>query len=792
MGRSSNSRNAMRVSIAPTTARCRRMALPALGALTALGLAPLVALAGSPSYVPSNRLTEIVVTAQKRRQNAQDVPMSISVVSGSSLNNIVTGNFNDVLLSVPGLSYDGSEEGQGNYSIRGVSTAASSPTTGLYLDGISLVSISTNFAGATNLPLFDLARVEVLKGPQGTLYGDSSMGGAIKYVTNKPDLHRFQANVAGGIAMTDGGGPSHTGEAIVNLPLEPGKVAIRAGISYRDEGGYINYVPNARGAWTNISATTPPAPFAPMGFASGGVLNQAAANTTRDISARMSLKAVLNGGLTLVPEAMIERVYEAEPPWYWNNLPGIQTAARMPQPTHESLDLFVLPVSRPVYDAKLTWLTGYWDRHREWNRDYTYFAASLVPPLLSDSSSNVSDTDTRTFSQEIRLASNQPAASLKWLLGVYYRRQTDRLYQLADTANAGVFFGTGTNITYLGSQSTMTSQMAAFGNLSYNFTAHWEGQLGVRYFDIDTTYHANFSGVFNGGTTTIPRRHSANVGFSPRFAVRYRFAAGHMLYADAAKGFRAGGPNRFNTSSPLCAPDFKQLGISGAPAEYHSDNLWTYELGNKNDFLDHRMLVNAAVYYTDWKDIQEQVNLPSCGFQFIGNVGSARIEGAELDLKTVVVRGVIVGGYVNYTDSRITSSVPGVSAQVGDPTLDTPKWTGNIYLDVALPRAAGWRPQINLNYSYHGSNLRSFSRTTVVALPGGGTALVADSSRLQRAYRVGDAALQANKGNWQVRFYVDNFTNARPMLDNLSDIFHTPTVDTLRPRTIGVLARVYF
>lgn len=792
MGRPPNSRRPITASVTREAHILRKAFTYLLGLLITFSVMPNAARAGTAPTIQQPKLAEIVVTAQKRKQKAQDVPMSISVLSGASLDNIVTGNFTNVLLSVPGLSYSGSEEGQGNYSIRGVSTGASSPTTGLYLDGISMVSIATNFAGATNLPLFDLARIEVLKGPQGTLYGDSSMGGAIKYVTRKPNLHRFTANAAGGIAMTDGGGPSHMGEAVVNMPLVPGKLAVRAGVSYRDEGGYINYVPNAQGEWTNISATSPPAPYAPQTFASGGKLDQAAANTTRNISARVSVKAVLSGGLTLIPEAMVERVYEAEPPWYWGNLPNMQTAAIRPQPTHDSLNLFVLPITRPIGDMKITWLSGYWDRHREWNRDYTYFIASLVPPLLSHPSSNASDTDTKTFSQEVRLASNSPTSPLKWLIGLYYRHQSDQLSQTVDTAGAGAFFGTGTNVTYLGVQTTKTSEMAAFGNVSYAFSSRWEGEIGLRYFDIDTGYHANFAGVFNGGSSKILERHSANVGVSPRFVIRYHIAKHHMLYVNAAKGFRAGGPNRFNTSSPLCAPDFKKLGISSAPSTYQSDNLWTYEFGNKNAFLSDHMIVNVALYYTDWNNIQQQVNLPSCGFQFVGNVGSAKIKGAELDIKGIIVPGVIAGGYVDYTDSRITSSVPGVSAQIGDPTLDTPMWAGNVYVDFALPMVHGWRPNFRVNYSYHGSNLRSFSPTLVATLPGGGSALVADGSQIQRAYRVGNAALQLNNGNWQLRLYVDNFMNARPLLDNLSDLYHTLNVSTLRPRTIGLMARVYF
>lgn len=782
MGRSTSRKS----TITAARRAVSRAILPGTSLLLALGAMPVTA------FADTGMLAEVVVTAQKRQQKAQDVPMSVSVVSGASLDNTATGDFRDVLRSIPGVSYSNAEPGQSNYSIRGVSTGASSPTTGLYLDDISLVSIATNFSGATDLPLFDLARIEVLKGPQGTLYGGSAMGGAIKYVTHQPDLNQLEASAAGGVAATDGGGPSYTGESIVNVPLARDTVALRAGVQYREEGGYIDYVPGAQGLWNNRSATTPPAPYAPEPFASGGTLSAADANTTRDISGRLAVKIALPGDLTLIPQATIQRIYEAEPPWYWRNLPGLETAAVMHQPTRDELNLFVLPITRPLGAMTLTSLTGYWQRHHVWDRDYTFFVAGLIPALLTNPSSNVSDTTTRTFSQELRLASDSSASRLKWLAGLYYQRQTDQLTQVVNTAGGGEFFGTGTDTTDTGLQASRISQIAAFGNVSYSFTPHWESAVGVRYFDIDESYHAGFSGVFNGGTTDIAPRHSANVGFSPKLSATYRPAKDHMLYVDASKGFRPGGPNRFNTASPLCEPDFQKLGIAAAPASYTSDKLWTYELGSKNSFGSDRTVVNGAVYYTDWRDIQQQVNLPTCGFQFIGNVGTARIEGAELELKSVISPGVTAGAYANYTDSRITSAAPGVSAQVGQPLLDTPKWTGSVYVDVALPTVAGWGSDVRVDYSYHGSNLRHFDSTRVVVLPSGSTAIVPDGTQVQPGYRVGDVALELQKDEWQLRLYVDNFTNAAPVLDDLSQIFNTQTVTTLRPRTLGVLARVRF
>jgi iron complex outermembrane receptor protein len=755
--------------------------------LALLTAAPLGAYAAD-----EDTLAEIVVTAQKREQKLQDVPISVSAVSGADLDSAGAHDFRDILLSIPGLSYSGTEPGQSNYSIRGVSTGASSPTTGLYLDDVSVLSIATNFSGATDLPLFDLDRVEVLKGPQGTLYGGSAMGGAIKYVTRQPDLDHFGVSVAGGVATTDGGAISYNGESVLNAPIVDGVVGMRIGVMYRDDGGYIDYIPNAQGVWLNRSATAPPAPYAPQPFASAGTVGDTDANAIRNTSGRISFKIALDSGLTLVPQATIQRIYEAAPPWYWANLPDFQTAARMAQPTHDNLNLFSLPITQPLGPVTVTSLTAYWDRQRDWDRDYTFFIAGLIPALLSHDSANFSDTETRTFSEELRLASSNPGAALKWTTGILYQHQTDQLTQIINTVGAGDVFGTGTDNTYTGVQATTTTQYAAFGDVTYSITSQWDASVGLRYFDIDQSYHANFVGVLNGGTTDISGKHSADVGFNPKFSVSYRPLDDHLLYATASKGFRPGGPNRFNTASPLCAPDFAKLGISSAPAAYTSDKLWTYELGSKNTFNSGRTILNAAVFYTDWKDIQQQVNLPTCGFQFIGNVGAASIKGGELELKSILVPGLTGGAVASYTDSRITSTAAGVSAQVGQPLLDTPKWTSSVYLEVSLPNASGWDSHIRADYSYHGSNIRQFDSTSLVTLPSGASGLVANESQLQHAYKVGNVALETEKGVWQLRLYVDNVTNTAPIIDDESEVFNTPNVTTLRPRTVGVLVRTKF
>lgn len=756
-----------------------------------LALAIAVALASPTPLLAQTALEEVVVTAQKREQRSQDVPISIAAIGGDALDLQPTRDFRDILRNVAGLSFAGSEPGQSRYTIRGVSTAASSPTTGVFLDDVSLVSISTNFAGAIDPPIFDLERIEVLKGPQGTLYGGSAMGGAIKYVSRRPDTEAMSIDAAVGFSGTRGGGFSYDAESVLNVPLAAGVSALRVGVLYREEAGWVDYEPNQAGVFLSRSSTIPPIAFQPLPFASGGTVDREDANDRTNLAAKASLLVTLGEDLTILPSATIQRSSKDNPNDYWKNLPGYTASYRFEQPTDDDVDIFSLTITKEFGGLTLTALSGYFDRKLDWVRDYSYFVASFVPPLLAANSYNISSTSADTFSQELRVATSDPAAKLKWTAGLFYASQDDELNQGVTTAGAGSVFGTGTDVVYVGRQETETKQYAAFADATYAFTDRWEASVGLRWFDIEQTINGEFDGVFNGGPSAIVDKRSVDVGLNPKVSVSYRYAEDKLAYATASKGFRPGGPNRFNTSSPLCAPDFAALGISRAPATYEFDNLRTYEIGSKNTFEGNRLLLNGAVYFTDWKKIQQQVNLPSCGFQFVANVGAAEIRGAEAEFRFAATDAVSFGGVVNYTDSEITESAPGVSAKVGQPVLDTPKWSGSAFLDVELGEAAGWEPKLHADWQYRSTSIRQFDALVNVILPSGAAALVPDDSQVAASYGVLNVGLTLARGTWLAHLYVNNVTDQDAVID-YSRLLATPNMATLRPRTIGFALRTTF
>lgn len=739
----------------------------------------------------SNQIAEIVVTAQKRAERIQDIPISVSAISGEELERAGARDFKDVLLSIPGVSYSGSEPGQSRYSIRGVSTAASSPTVGIYLNDISLVTIGTNFSGAADPLLVDMERIEVLKGPQGTLYGGSAMGGAIKYVTREPQMDKFGVTAEAGTGYVDHGGISYNVESFLNVPLIDDRLALRIGGAYRLDAGYIDNVPHGLVQVFSQSATNPPAPFDPVTYDNTGTLSRDNWNQRSTTLARISLKWLPTDTLTVVPVATVQRSDKANTDDFFTNLPGLENSVRFPEPTRDDLEVDSLNVTQQFGWANLTSLTGYMSRDVQWDRDYSLFIGSLVPGLLDNDSYNQSNTTTRTFSEEVRLESADPAAVLKWTLGIYYSHQRDNLYQAVDTVGGGEFFGDGTDITYIGNQLTLTSQRAAFGNVSYAITKQVEASLGLRWFDIKQRVDANFDGVLNGGSSSVDAKRSTDVGFTPKYEVSYKPLDASLLYASASKGFRQGGPNRFNTDSPLCEPDFVRLGITRVPDSFQPDSLWTYEIGSKNELGGKRTVINAAVYYTDWKKIQQQVNLTSCGFQFIGNVGAATIRGAELSVDSAVGAGVTLGGNASFADTRITETSPGVSAMVGQEVLDTPKWMGSLYGDYRFLDMANWSGDFRTDIQYHGSNLRAFEEYQSVTYPNGTLGTIPDATQVQAAYHVINANFNFVNGNLQYRLYVDNLANAEPYLDFLRSS-GVSSATTIRPRTVGVSVHANF
>jgi iron complex outermembrane recepter protein len=730
---------------------------------------------------------QVVVTAQKREQRVQDVPISISVLTSEQIENSGRRDFGDLVLALPGVSSSASQPGLTRYSIRGISTQATNATVGLYVDDVSLITLGNAFSGAANPMLFDLDRIEVLKGPQGTLYGGSTLGGAIKFVTHKPTLDAFSADVAGSLGTVEQGGLSDDVDSFVNVPLVPDHLAVRLSGAYRSDAGYINNIPNGEVEVGTRSATLPPAPFVPVRFRSGSTFAQDHFNNRTTRGARLSALWLPYPGWRITPIVTIQRSDQPNPNEFFTNLPALQNTARLKQPTRDDLHLYSLEIVHTRDYVELTLLAGYTRRRLELDRDFSLFVGMLVPGLLGNESSNVTVTRTDTSSQELRLASADRRARWRWTTGVYHQHQLDEYDQLIIADGGGAFFGTGTDRFYGAGQVTHASQLAAFADSSYRLGSRWELSAGARWFDIRQEAEASTTAYYAGVPAVGDGSRSVDVGAISRAAISYRLPGAQLLYASASKGFRPGGPNLLAIDSPVCAPDLARLGLAHAPLRYQSDRLWTYELGSKNTFAG--MVVNAAVFYTDWKRIQQQVFLPTCALQFAGNVGAATVRGAELAVETPRVGRTSAGGSFAYNATRITAGAPGVSAQVGEPLLDTPRLMLDLHGQYELGRWVHWATALRAEYQFHGANLRQFESLLNVSYPDGTSGQIPDDTQVQHGYHVVNGSLVAKKGSMELRLFVDNMFDAQPFLD-YRRVPGFSAATTLTPRTVGFSVRV--
>ena len=375
------------------------------------------------------------------------------------------------------------------------------------------------------------------------------------------------------------------------------------------------------------------------------------------------------------------------------------------------------------------------------------------------------------------------------MIGGYYSNQDDRLIQAVNTPGMGAFFGT--DLAYYGNIFTNTKQYAGFGEASYALFDGFDVTAGVRVFKVEQLVNARTDGVFAGGPNAIPDRRNKEDGINPKFGLSYKVTRDNLLYASAAKGFRPGGINRDRIDPDLCRTDLDQLGIENAPDSFGSDNLWTYEAGTKNMFGGGKVMLNASAYYTEWKEIQQAIGLPSCGFGFTDNVGSAEVKGFELEARVEPLRGFQIGGTAAYTSSKITEAVPGTSAKKGDALPDVPKWMATAYAGYRTELSGLWELDIRGEYQYQGKAPYTFDTEVPITFPGGEVDFIPNPILERKSYQVVNAFASLSRDNTTVRLYANNLFNVHPQLDTDLSI-GADRFSTIRPRTFGVELRQGF
>ena len=732
-------------------------------------------------------LQEIVVTAEKRESTVQKTPISMTAISGSDLQAQGLSDMQSVAQEVPGISFKTSGPGQTEYEMRGLtSTGGESPTVGFYLDDAVLTPAAMAQNGKTVIDpsLFDLNRVEVLRGPQGTLYGAGSMGGTIKLVTNQPDPHAFAANVEViGSGTASGGGFNHTENVMVNIPLMQDVVALRV-------IGTDKYIDG----WIDRKVLNPFPVEVNNSKARGDVANAPVAadfrhsNTERLQSGRALLLVQPSERLSITLGAMRQVLKQDGP----NTIdsPPLNEVHYQPfdvaEPFKDTFDLYTLTVKFNFDPFQLVSATAYWDRQQNQTQDISeamqdYIGGFFGPPASFPFSSTQTVTEgggtffglgagsiteddyTRQFSEELRLASTGDGP-LQWLVGGYYSSfgATSHVFSFYPVAANGFDANFGTTNLADNHRKVDIDQYALFGDVSYLLPNNFKVSAGARYY----LYHSNsvtsVSGVSANGTSNPLFGLAQNSGVTPKVDLAYIPDGNTTIYASVSKGFRPGGPN-----SPIPVPPC----AAQAPTQFGPDSVWSYELGEKIRFLNSRVSINGDIYYEDWTNVQQQV-APACGFKFTANAGKATVYGAELEVAVVLAPGLIFAQNMGYTNAKNSTTLPAANIVSGQRLLDVPQFTANTSLSFKRPLDARMNLVARVTNSYVDSIQDiTFTRNS---LP---------------PYDLVGLRLGVETGRWSAFLFADNLTNKKALLSDTgalsANISILNRVATNQPRTIG-------
>ena len=752
-------------------------------------------------------LEEVTVTAQRREEKLDKVPISISAYTGEQLQHAGIGDMADIARETPGFAdVPGATIGGGsNISIRGVSTVQGAATIGIYLDDVPLQGRANNWTQPIDPGLFDMQRVEVLRGPQGTLYGASSEGGTVRYITTAPSLATWSGEVQAGVSGNERGGLGYETGVAVGGPIVQNTVGFRLSIDSNRAPGYID----------QISRTT------------GEVLNSNI-NPTDNLTARGALTVVPVDGLTITPAFFYQRMHSDDDGLIWSDQPiwpttgPYQSREEMLTPYTDESKVGSLKIAYDFGPAVLTSVTsGYW---RDLTRvdDYSVLAAyqifkSATPAFLASdpdfASPQSTDTTQNTYNQEIRVSSADETAMFYGTAGLYFSHSVQDLTQEewapdnsqyptsayllpggplipGSTYNINVPNGpfAAGGIIADKYQTEIDQQTAGFVDVTWNIAPGLKSAAGVRVGREAYSFEYIGNGYFQGGEQSLPKTDSTTTVVNPRFTTSYQLTDDDMAYVSVAKGNRPGGANRPIPVS-RCALDIAQAGGS-VPQSYTDDTVWSYELGTKDRFLDHKLAIDGSVYYLQWHNVQQNLILSNCNFSYVGNFGSATSKGFDLSARLTPVPSVEIGLKAGYTDSALSQNVVGsvnqttgvapVLATGGSPLTLVPKWTADVDLEFRheLPwsGAAGFA---RLDYEYQGS----FTRT-----PGPGSTLFNPITYQGQSYSTLNFRTGINKDGWQGALFINNLTNAYPILFLATEAALTGYVNfenTLPPRTYG-------
>ena len=815
--------------------------------LTAAGplRAQTVAAGRANASVNAGDLEEIVVTATRRSEALSKVPISVTALSQDSMDARGIKDFQDIARYTPGINFDSA--GTNAISIRGISSSGGAGTTGIYLDDTPIQMRSVGFNPDDTLPkTFDLDRIEVLRGPQGTLFGAGSEGGTVRYILTAPKLTGSSTYLRGEVSFTEGGQPSYELGVAHGAALIDGTLGIRASAWYRADGGWIDRVDPTSGAVTESHAN----------HADAYMLRLAAA--WQPASAVMVTPSIIYQKSDKHDQSTYWPAYSNPSAGHFNNA----TPERIPVP-----DKYILPALKIEADlahSQLISTTSYFARdeisgYQGTVYDLSYYqglgwvgnpntgglgcgAGSVateapcdwyplidsngihLPSGFSDYQSPNTITNTqRSWTQEIRWQSTDDQSPWRWTVGAFWQQSEQRSIEELKDVQINEFFtalygtdaislygdfyscngqGTYTAIPacdiYYNNNATTDRQLAAFGELSYAFTDRLRLTVGERVARTNFTLQHYGDGLENYGpeSASAAQQETPN---TPKVSLAFQMDSRNLFYATYAKGFRVGGGN-----PPLpsyCDADVQADGYAnGAPLTYKSDSTQSYELGSKNNFGPALSLA-SSVYYIKWHNIQQSVYVGGgCGLQFTDNLGEAVAKGFDLQAESRL-GPMKFDLALGYTDARYTKAT--LLANTGNAI------SGQDSINLSPGTTAPWTVALGAEYGFELASRAAFVRFDYqYQSRNNWYSTFQDPNSLQ--YNADTYALPATEfaqlrggvhlGDWQVSAFADNLFNTHTVtnyqLGQLDAFNPDPPHEqqnqyTYRPRTFGVTATLH-
>ncbi|WP_246216490.1 TonB-dependent receptor [Paraburkholderia agricolaris] len=710
----------------------------------------------SKAVSDTTTLNTVEITANRRREPAREVPMQVNAISAQELQRKGNQSVRDYLKEEPGVSLVTGAAGAGSdqISIRGVTTGNLDigPTVGVYVDDVPFGS-STNYGGGANyaldMGLLDLNHIELLRGPQGTLYGAGAMGGLMKYITNEPDTQGGLFGHAGVVfSGTEHGGLNHTQDAVVNVPIKEGVAAFRVSAFNQQNGGYVNRVGNDPENGVDGATTR-------------GGRASLIVTPTKDLTIRLTAttQQIKSDGT-----GQVDYNFTTRQPLYGDLTQGRQ----LNEPYDQLIELYSANIEYDFGWARLNAISAYQTIRTSLMADYSlgYVPAlnAQFGPSTFTSAGYQQALSTDKFTQELRLTS-AANRQIEWIAGLFYTQERTTNNQFATAS------GPGASLILLNAQLPSTYQeYAAYGDLTYHVTSRLAATAGLRIAHNNQTYSQDVTGALSGGATNKTAQ-SNDTSKTYLFTLNYLLTGNSSVYARVATGYRPGGPE----ISVLDSATGKMT-----QSKFDPDTLTSYEVGYKADFLEKHASVSLSLFDIQWKDVQLLTQIDGLGL--ISNGGTARSRGVEFFGSLNPTPHWRLSTGLTYTDARLTENVPGIGAMSGD----------------RLPNTAPFSATANLDYLFNVGSYRAYAGATETYVgprnSGYGGSVSTPNFRLP-GYFATDLRAGIDLRVANVSLFVHNLFNRRGMqsASNMLVPLGGPTeVSFIQPLTVGMQVDVPF